>query len=343
MSGGGFPQRLIDRCADRLGTMEKETKRTGEGRGGAALDGKESGPVRYMGERNGTGEGNPTRNGKMGTRCDEEEGGRGNPTPTPGCFHAREDLDPHSIPCRANISNERREFEFVRVDGTMEVGKADDPITNPFRSIRKGTSMEMKPASIETKTQSHRKQSICRCTCEVSVPRHVSWMPTNVHHGQWRTTWCATYPKRIRCETNARKVPTEKRRMTFGTMDRRRADAAAVTSLTLNVGETSVSFPLACEDARTFQGMLQELLQVFKEKEAKGQRKKLDAMDYQCSWTTDGGNDGHFQVYCNPNAYASAYHAKALITVQSNSVQVMTEGKLSAIKSDLDSFVDGCS
>lgn len=203
--------------------------------------------------------------------------------------------------------------------------------------------METKPASIVTKTQSHRKQSICRCTCEVSVPRHVRWMPTNVHHGQRNTTWCATYPKRIRCETNARKVPSEKRRMTFGTMDRLQADAAADTSLTLNVGETSVSFPLACEDARTFQGMIQDLLQVFKEKEEKGQRKKLDAMDYHCSWTTDGGNEGHFQVYCNPNAYANAYQAKALITVQSNSVRVMTEGKLSAIKSDLDSFVDGCS
>lgn len=126
-------------------------------------------------------------------------------------------------------------------------------------------------------------------------------------------------------------------------MDRRRTAAAADASFTLNMGETSVTFPLADEDARTFQGMLQQLLLVFNEKAEKGQRKKLDAMEYKCSWTSDGGNEVHFEVYCNPNAYSNAYQAKALITIQSKSLQVMTEGKLSAIKSDLDSFVDGCS
>eukprot|EP00236_Picocystis_salinarum_P003584 CAMPEP_0183824672 /NCGR_PEP_ID=MMETSP0807_2-20130328/711_1 /TAXON_ID=88271 /ORGANISM="Picocystis salinarum, Strain CCMP1897" /LENGTH=126 /DNA_ID=CAMNT_0026069613 /DNA_START=165 /DNA_END=545 /DNA_ORIENTATION=+ len=126
-------------------------------------------------------------------------------------------------------------------------------------------------------------------------------------------------------------------------MDRTRTAAAADASLTLNVGETSVSFPLACEDARTFQGMLQQLLVVFNEKAEKGQRKKLDAMEYKCSWTSHGENEVHFEVYCNPNAYPNAYQAKALITIQTNALRVMTEGKLSAIKSDLDSFVDGCS
>lgn len=89
-----FSQRLIDGRADRIGTMGKETKPSREGSGGAASDGKGSGPVRYKGERNGTGEGNRTRNGKMGTRCDEEKGGMGNPTPTPGCFLERRSRSP---------------------------------------------------------------------------------------------------------------------------------------------------------------------------------------------------------------------------------------------------------
>lgn len=52
----------------------------------------------------------------------------------------------------------------------------------------------------------------------------------------------------------------------------------------------------------------------------------------------------YMELFCNPNAYPTAFDAKLLITIRgSGGIQVTTEGRLSAIKSDLDAFLSQAS
>lgn len=50
------------------------------------------------------------------------------------------------------------------------------------------------------------------------------------------------------------------------------------------------------------------------------------------------------QVFCNPNAHASAFDAKLLVTVRGvGGLRVVSEGRLSAVKSDVDALLAGSS
>ena len=42
---------------------------------------------------------------------------------------------------------------------------------------------------------------------------------------------------------------------------------------------------------------------------------------------------------CNPNAYSTAFDAKLLMTLRASGVSVTTEGRLLALKADLDGFL----
>ena len=51
----------------------------------------------------------------------------------------------------------------------------------------------------------------------------------------------------------------------------------------------------------------------------------------------------YLEVFCNPNAYATAFDAKVLITVHSRQgLKVTTEGRLSNLKGDVDTFLEKC-
>jgi hypothetical protein len=45
------------------------------------------------------------------------------------------------------------------------------------------------------------------------------------------------------------------------------------------------------------------------------------------------------QVFCNPNAHATAFEAKLLLTLQVGGVSVTTEGRFSALKADVEAFL----
>lgn len=62
-----------------------------------------------------------------------------------------------------------------------------------------------------------------------------------------------------------------------------------------------------------------------------------------CIADNNGSEDGleYLEVFCNPNAYATAFDAKVLITLRSSQgMKVMTEGRLSNLKGDVDTFLE---
>ena len=54
-----------------------------------------------------------------------------------------------------------------------------------------------------------------------------------------------------------------------------------------------------------------------------------------------GGGLQKLEVYCNPNAHPTAFDAKVLISLQTREgVAVTTEGKLSAVRADVEAFIE---
>jgi hypothetical protein len=47
-----------------------------------------------------------------------------------------------------------------------------------------------------------------------------------------------------------------------------------------------------------------------------------------------------FEIVCNPNAHATAFQARYLITINHEKIRVASEGQLSALKSDVDNYVE---
>lgn len=61
-------------------------------------------------------------------------------------------------------------------------------------------------------------------------------------------------------------------------------------------------------------------------------------MEFRHSGKPEEG-DVFFELFCNPNAWSNAFQAKVLITVKDDKIKFTSEGPLSAIKADVDQFL----
>ncbi|KAA6429857.1 MAG: hypothetical protein FRX49_00289 [Trebouxia sp. A1-2] len=119
--------------------------------------------------------------------------------------------------------------------------------------------------------------------------------------------------------------------------------AATGTSLTFNIAETSITFPFDKDQARQLSSSITELIQTFAAKQKAERPKRWKMMEYKYQNGDGHSNKGleFFEVVCNPNAYATAFDAKVLITMRSSQgLKVTTEGRLSNLKGDVDTFLD---
>jgi len=119
------------------------------------------------------------------------------------------------------------------------------------------------------------------------------------------------------------------------------AAAPTATKLTLHVDQTSISFPLKVESGKSLQAALQTLLQTFAEKQKAERPQRWKSMEFKVKGQPEEGQVQYLEIFCNPNASSTAFDAKALITVKTaDGLELTTEGRLSALKADLDLFLE---
>lgn len=129
----------------------------------------------------------------------------------------------------------------------------------------------------------------------------------------------------------------------------------------LHVGSTTLSLPFNSQRASELRAALSLLLATFAEKAKAERPKRWQSLEYRFKSGSDGGNEGggdsgnegggdsgsstppgiaFFEVFCNPNAAASPFDAKVLVTVRSTNggVGFTTEAPLSALRADLEAF-----
>lgn len=66
-----------------------------------------------------------------------------------------------------------------------------------------------------------------------------------------------------------------------------------------------------------------------------------DSKHGTCAGTGEQDPVAQLELFCNPNAYSTAFDARVLVTLKAaGGVAVTTEGRLSALKADVENFLD---
>lgn len=114
--------------------------------------------------------------------------------------------------------------------------------------------------------------------------------------------------------------------------------------LELHIGDTTVAFPLGVSQGQELQQAMQQLLQTFAEKQKQERPKRYKSMEYRFQGAPDKHELKQLELFCNPNASSNAFTAKVLISLQTHDgVKFTTEGPLTNIRSDIDTFVEHAS
>ncbi|CAI5970789.1 unnamed protein product [Closterium sp. NIES-64] len=120
------------------------------------------------------------------------------------------------------------------------------------------------------------------------------------------------------------------RSLSFSRVARRavvRSQATAEEApIAFQIGETSLSIPFSVERAKALDAAISTLLQTFREKEKATRPQRWTTMEYRHAGDVSNG-DVFIEVFCNPNAYANAFQAKALITVKDDRMKFTSEAR----------------
>lgn len=112
------------------------------------------------------------------------------------------------------------------------------------------------------------------------------------------------------------------------------ASSAPPLSLHLQ-DETTMTVPVSKEGVEDLKQSLAGFIAMFKEKMAAKVSKRWDSFEYE--WSQADGL--RLEVFCNPNAFATIFDVKMLLTVRcGDQIKVMSELPLSSLQSDLDAF-----
>eukprot|EP00850_Spirogloea_muscicola_P002220 SM000008S22309 [mRNA] locus=s8:945909:947579:- [translate_table: standard] len=109
--------------------------------------------------------------------------------------------------------------------------------------------------------------------------------------------------------------------------------------ISFHIADTTLTLPFSADSARGLDAAIASLLQTFKDKEKAARPQRWQAMDFRAV-TEAEGDSVVLEAFCNPNAYSNAFQAKVLITVEDKLLKLTSEGQLSAIKADVDQYLD---
>ncbi|NEP59993.1 MAG: hypothetical protein F6K31_23810 [Symploca sp. SIO2G7] len=111
----------------------------------------------------------------------------------------------------------------------------------------------------------------------------------------------------------------------------------STTPLKLNLADGSVTFSFTASAARDLQHAIAQFMQRLKaatQASGSGRASTQKPMEYQFS------GEVFFEVFCNPNIYASPFAAKVLITLRDERIRLSTEAELTRLIDDLNEYLE---
>ena len=121
----------------------------------------------------------------------------------------------------------------------------------------------------------------------------------------------------------------------------RLASPLPFSALRLSAGATTITLPFSPTRAAALHAALAALLATFAEKAAATRPQRWPATEFRFKGDAPG-ELALFEAFCNPNAHASPFDAKVLVTATGvDGFSVMTEVALTGLRSDLGAYGKG--
>lgn len=111
-----------------------------------------------------------------------------------------------------------------------------------------------------------------------------------------------------------------------------------MTSLTLNLGEGSVSFRFTPDAAKDLKATLSEIVDRLKATAATTASGSKPTPQKSIEYRYTG--DVFLEIFCNPNIWATPFAAKVLITLRDDRIRLSTEAELTRVIEDVNQYLE---